>query len=56
MLTPSPRPPHVTAILADYEVLLIEVPDVNRLLDSFHRPFSYDENLFNALTARFFTV
>ena len=56
LLTPSPRPPAVTAILADHDIPLIEVPDVNWLLDTIHRPFSYDKNFLEALTEPFFTV
>ena len=55
-MTPSPRPPAVTAILADYEIPVIEVPDVNWLLDTVHRPFLYDKNFLKALGEPFFTV
>ncbi len=56
LLTPSPQPPAVTAILADREIILVEVPDVNCLLDSVHRPFPYEKSFPKALTEPFFIV
>ena len=41
MLSPSPRPPPVAAILEVVELRLLDIPSVDDLLDKKHTHFTY---------------
>lgn len=56
LLTPSPPPPAVTAILEAYQTRKIEVPEVSWLLDESHPHFPYAKTFPEALKEPFFTV
>ena len=56
LLTPNPRPPAVTSILAAHEIRVVEVPNVEWILDNTHQAFPYGKTFRKALTEPFFTV
>lgn len=56
LLSPNPRPPSVTVIIAAHEIRLVEVPSVNELLEKIHPYFPYDNNYHEALNQPLFAV
>ena len=49
ILSPSPRPPPVTTILATHEIRVVEVPTVDDLLGKNHPHFLFDKTDSEAL-------
>ena len=56
LLTPNPRPPAVTTLVAVHKIRVVEVPNVDWLLDRAHQAFPYGKTFSKALTEPFFTV
>ena len=56
LLSPNPRPPAVTAIIAAHEVYVVEVPSVSDLLEKIHPHFPFEKNYHQALDQPLFAV
>lgn len=56
MLSPTPRPPPVTAILHAHELRILEVPSVDRLLDEQYPHFPVVKTFAEALSDPLFAM
>ena len=56
ILSPTPRPPSVNAVLASFQLRVVEVPSVDDLLGENHPPFPFTKSFIEARSEPVFAM